>query len=267
MKSGRSEKMPYSLSRWTDVPAAKWVWFKIQLQQGHMMAFDQRTAIPSKWSLAPEDTLGLIFWTRDPTNLIKDVDLLAPYEKVIHLTVTGWEEVEHAAPDLQEGVKLLETTVETFGQKNVVWRFSPVPLVDDVLPRFERIATQVGRIAPGMTVYLSFLQENDRVPETRGLKVRTELTRHLNRLAGEHGLNLRVCMEDAVATSLKHLGGVCEDGQRFGAGYTDGCGCCMAVDPFTVNESCVFGCEFCYAADLETSPKKRNTTRGLPIIR
>ena len=120
IRSGKAEGLPYSLSRWTDLPAAKWPWFRAQLQQGWMAAFDPRTAVPSRWSLAPEDTLGLIFWSRKPITLIKNADLLKPYPLVIHMTITGWEEVEIGAPGLDQSLDLMGRAVDKFGRNNFV---------------------------------------------------------------------------------------------------------------------------------------------------
>src|SRR5580698_706440 len=100
-RSGAQEGLPYSLSRWTDVPAAKWGWFRAALAKGEMVAFDQRTGVPSTWSLRVKDTLGLVFWTKDPTNLVEDRACLEGFRVQVHVTITGWHEVEKGAPDLE----------------------------------------------------------------------------------------------------------------------------------------------------------------------
>lgn len=270
--SGKAERLPYSLSRWTDVSGSrdKWEWFEAQLDQGWMEGFDPRTAVPCNWSLRPEDTYGLIFWTKDPTNLILNKERLLKYPLVIHMTLTGWDEVEKGAPDLMEGLALLTDTVNTFGSERVVWRFSPVPMVPDIVDRFEGLA----RVASGLgleRVYVSFLQENDLVPEKRPARVRIELLKQMTVQA--HGMKILLCNEDqTLAREDKlpaNLGtGVCEDGCRFtDSNYrifrpkTEGCGCALGVDPFTINESCSMSCEYCYAADKSRSPSKRNTTK------
>lgn len=271
MLSGRVEKLPYSLSRWTDLPAAKWRWFDQQLKQGWMVGFDPRTAVPGKWSLAIEDTFGLVFWTRNPLNLIADAERLRPYPMVIHFTLTGWHEVERGAPNIEDGLALLRDTVQVFGAERVVWRFSPIPMVDEVLERFETIASEAARL--GLTeTFVAFLQENDLMPEKRAPRQRTELLKQLAVRA--HGLDVRLCNEDRTLDVGGKKGpanlnrGVCESGRRFARSdytidcpTTEGCGCALAVDPFTLNESCTMGCAYCYAADRSLTPKKRNTTR------
>lgn len=275
--SGRQEHLPYSLSRWTDLPAAKWDWFKSQLDQGKMRAFDPRNAVPVEWSLAPSDTMGLIFWTKNPENLIRDKALLEPYKLVIHMTLTGWEEVEKGAPSLSEGISLMRRAVDAFGPERVTWRFSPVPLVDDVLDRFERMASVISLFGL-KDVYVAFLQENDLMPETRARRTRVELLKQMALRVS--GLQVLLCNEDRSlqdeSCKPRNLqSGVCESGWRFAPlgrmnarpVAAEGCGCALAVDPFTINESCTMGCAYCYAADKSLAPKKQNTTKfSLPLI-
>ena len=278
MNSGKAERLPYSFSRWTDVPAAKWGWFEQQLDQGHFIGFDPRTAIPGKWSLTPEDTYGLIFWTKNPTNILLAADKLKAFPLVVHLTLTAWQEVEKGAPDLTLGMRLMRQLVDTFGPDQVVWRFSPVPLLDDVLDRFAMMAG--GAASMGITeVFVSFLQENDLVPETRPPRVRQELLKQMATRAS--GLQVKLCAEDRLLAREKHLpknlqSDICESGSRFMADPTmlinlprsEGCGCALAVDAFTINESCTLGCAYCYAADQALAPRKRNTTkRSLAVVK
>jgi DNA repair photolyase len=273
--SGKIENVPYSLSRWTDVPAAKWSWFREQLKQGWMVAFDQRTSLPDRWSLKPEDTLGLIFWTKDPTNLVKDAKLLYGHRVKIHMTMTGWHEVEKGAPSLLDGLELLKRTADTFMKWNVTWRFSPVPLLpaEVLYDRFDKIAEGAAEVGIER-VLVSFLQPNDLMPETRSKEERVLLLERLGEIGKYHNINVQLCNEDRLLEGRQLAwveSGVCAPPEDFaieGAAVApaEGCGCVMAVDPFTINESCTFGCQYCYAADKSLSPKKRNTTRGLPVV-
>lgn len=249
------------------MPASKWPWFIQRLDQGCMLGVHPRTGIPGLWSLRPDQTLGLVFWTKNPSNLLRDVDRLRTYRLVAHITLTGWVEVEKGAPDLDQGVSLLQEALEVLGQDQVVWRFSPVPAVPDVVERFERIARPLVRAGLN-EVYVSFLQANDLVPELRGREARQEILRLMSQAVPE--ICIRLCAEDKTlggpcpSPSLRY--GVCEDGSRFQASLPkEDCGCALAVDPFAINESCTLGCEYCYAADRELSSTKRDTTKGVPL--
>lgn len=271
LKSGRTEQLPYSLSRWTDVPAdlSKWSWWLKSLAARHFVGFDPRTACPSAWSLDPDQTLGLIWWTKNPARLLEQAALLRPYHMTLHMTLTAWEEAEPSAPRTPLALDLIERAVQTWGPDQVTWRFSPVPLVERMVDRFDRLAARIS--ATGIrSVAVSFLQPNDRLPETRDLDQQVDL---LTQMAGRsHGLEVRVCAENPAARhipAVPHLTlGICEPGLKFGVGGIpkEGCGCCLAVDPFTINEACQVGCRYCYAADRTLAAGKRNTTRQLPMV-
>lgn len=267
--------MPYSLSRWTDVPGAKWDWMMSQFKAGGMIAFDQRTAVPSRWSLDPAETLGLVWWTKDPTNLVRDFETLRHYRNQIHVTITGWHEAEKGVPyfdHVAADALSLKTALGTGSE--VIWRFSPAPIVPDALDRFQAVAEAMHGVTD--RVYLSFLQPNDRVPETRTLDERIALMLSMAKVADGHGMRVLLCNEDlalakAVGLPANLSAGVCAEPSFWAQpGATvppsEGCGCAMMVDPFTVNESCTFGCTYCYASDQTSAPKKRNTTRSLPVV-
>jgi len=276
MRSGVEERIPYSLSRWTDVPAAKWDWFKAQIKARQMVAIDPRNAIPYVWSLRPEDTLGLVFWTKDPTNLIHDAPWLRDYRFHVHVTVTGWEEVEKGAPSLWDGTTLLATAASQLGPENVTWRFSPVPMVSDVVRRFETILALASHHGV-RSVYLSFLQTNDLMPETRDEQERLNILVQVSELAAQRGVRVYLCNEDRLLVGHPDMhpnlsSGVCAPPEAFAlpglaAAPSEGCGCVLMADPFTVNESCTMGCQYCYAADQAFAPKKMNTSRQLPVLR
>lgn len=242
-----------------------------QFRQEWMVGFGPE-CVPEKWSLKPEDTLGLIWWTKDPTNLLQNASLLKRYRQKIHVTVTGWEEVEKGAPGLFEGARLLQRTAREFGPENVVWRMSPVPVVDSVEGLFRAIlpfAAEGGL----REVFLSFLQPNDVIPETRSEKERQELLLRLADHAARYDIRVRLCNEEGMALpeDPNLTKGVCAPPEAFSlkgveSTPSEGCGCGMAVDPFTINESCTFGCRYCYAADKTLSDKKRSTTH-LPVFR
>jgi DNA repair photolyase len=190
------------------------------------------------------------------------------------MTVTGWEEVEFKAPTLQEGAKLLQEVAKAYGPQNVTWRFSPIPDVPDVLDRFEEImgaAAQVGL----KKVFLSFLQTNDRMVERRGEQEKLAILARMSERAVPYGMKVELCNEDRLLTN--HPGwsnltsGVCAPPEMYALPGlnkppSEGCGCVLMADPFTITEKCGFSCRYCYAADESVHPRKRDTTRKLPVL-
>lgn len=271
-RNGLSERVPYSLSRYTDLPGStsKWRWFEECLSIQQMIAFDPKTGVPSVWSLAPSDTLSLVFWTKDPSNLIASQLRLQPYNVVIHMTATGWREVEKGVPTIDEAGRLLVEACRAFSC--VHWRFSPIPLLSDqmVIERFKQLLDHAVR-AGRSEVFVSFLQPNDMIPETRPAAARFELLNRLAEIANPAGLQVLLCKDDR---SLDDWQGAryglapCVPMSDFRAGGLplESCECVAMVDPFTVNESCQAACDYCYAGDKGLAVRKRNSIKGLPIV-
>jgi len=238
-----------------------------------MVGFDPRTAVPSKWSLDPEDVLGLVFWTRQPNNLIEHAELLKAYPLVVHMTATGWHEVEIGAPSINGAIGSMWRLIEAFGVDSVEWRFSPIPAVKDVVTRFEVLASNYAKMGL-KRVYVAFLQDNDLMPERRSREEREAILREMAERS--HGLEIVICQDDLGfglgllrTPNLRY--GVCENARRFTQGRGDltfdDCGCALTVDPFNLNEACTMGCTYCYAADKRLAPDKRDTTKDLPVTR
>ncbi len=289
IRSGREEGLPYSLSRWTDVPAAKWDWFQDRMKAGYMEGFDPRTGVPALWSLRPEDTLGLIFWTKNPTKLYENADLLRQYNTRVHVTITGWHEEEPGVPSWGDMAMMTRALGVKLGWERITLRFSPVPIGlerGELLRRFDMITWLVSPFSGGWPeipgvgvkdVFLSFLQTNDRIEETRSEANRIAIMREMAEIAARWGMNVRLCNEDRTLLGGGRLPsnlapGICAPPGDFELpglpkSPSEGCGCVLAVEPFTINESCTYGCRYCYAADETLSGKKRNTTRHLPLLR
>ncbi len=283
LKSGREEGLPYSLSRWTDVPAAKWPWFLDRLEAGKMEGFDPRTGVPAYWSLKPDDVLGLIFWTKNPRPLWRDAEALQvfdPEQIRVHVTATGWHEEEPGAPTMSRVSFDVLNLSSWLGGSRITWRFSPVPLLPHAIlfSRFER-GPKLFSPSGIREVFLSFLQPNDHLPERRSSEERIEIMCKLAEIASLYGLNVRLCNEDRTLLGVDELPanlapGVCAPPEDFALrgrekSPSEGCGCTLAVEAFGINESCCYGCRYCYAADETLSGKKRNTTKSihLPIVR
>jgi hypothetical protein len=260
--SGATAGVPYSLSRWTDVAVSKWRWFEDCLKAGKMVAFDPRTATPGVWSLAPEDTLGLVFWTKNPENMINHRRVLSPYEVIVHMTATGWEEVEKGAPTLEESTVRMMVAAKAF---KTYWRFSPVPLLpqNELFTRFCKIC-ECAMVAGMDRVFVSFLQENDRMPETRSVQERFDILNIMSEKAASFNVDVILCADDqsfAEWSGALFKTDACVQPTDFGKGVqSENCGCVLMVDPFTINEACQYDCKYCYAGDQSLSPERRDTT-------
>lgn len=263
LHSGSSRNLPYSFSRWTEVPGdpSRWEWFKSRVRQGVFDGFDPvHSGVPRSWSLLPEDTQELIFWTKNPLALLVDRSVLAPFEgKVsVHVTCTGWgEEVERGVPGYKKVLPLLQPLVEVYGPERVTWRISPVPEreVALLLPLFDLAAgTGIKR------VFCSFLQENAGMGQ--GLLPpwqKKEDALALVEFGFDRGMQVSFCYDDQ--RFAPGVVGVCSP-PTTPETPTDDCGCSLAVDPFGIHESCIYNCRYCYVTTPLLGPKRHNSLTG-----
>jgi len=262
---GIDTKTPYSFSRWTDVSGdrSKWAWFKACLDAGKMVAFDPWVAAPGVWSLTPQDTFSLVFWTKNPKNLIEAQKCLNPYQVIIHMTATGWEEAEKKSPCLLESGNLMLEVSKAF--EKIYWRFSPIPLLPqaELFVRFYKLLEYAFR-ARITCVFVSFLQPNDHIIEIRTLQERFDILNLLADTAMGFGVKVILCADDRSFTTWPKAlfeTGICVPPSDFKeTTVKEGCGCALMVDPFTINESCEYQCAYCYAGDRSLSLQRRNTT-------
>jgi hypothetical protein len=227
-----------------------------------MVAFDSQSIAPQVWSLAPEDTLALVFWTKNPKKLLENRKLLDPYNVIVHMTITGWHEAEDGVPGYQEAAALMYLASQSF---KVYWRFSPIPILplDELEGRFSYLLNYAS-LASGLDrVYVSFLQENDRVPETRSWRERRDILNMLADKARSRDVEVILCSDDRDlwTQDASFSTGPCVPATDFEREVrSEDCGCVLMADPFTVNESCGYNCAYCYAADKILSFERRDTT-------
>jgi hypothetical protein len=268
--SGRELNFPYSLSRWTDIPIDKWDFFKEIMKKREMLGWHPEQMIPYRWSLKPDDTLGLIFWTKDPTNVMFEGLQDRGYKVKVHVTVTGWEEVEGKAPPIQKAATTLAMAYKLLGENSVIWRFSPIPMLpqDELIRRFHLILARTSDYQV-KRVYASFLQVNDLIPETRSESERLNILIQMGEVAQQYGVKVLLCNEDQLLVENPNLhpnvgSGVCAPPEDFALPKrakppSEGCGCVLMVDPFCANESCSVGCNYCYVADRSMSPRRMDS--------
>lgn len=245
--SGRDLRTPYSFSRWTDVPAAKWGWFRERLAEGSFVGFAEQSLTPQRWSLRPEDTEKLVIWTRNPRALFVDRHLLEPYDLHIHHTLTGWCEAEIGSPNPVKGLGDLKMLLDLFGPDRVTWRFTPIPATPDSLDRWVCLAENLKPYGV-KHVTAAFSSGAGYWAEDRSEGERAKLLADMAQV-----LPFTVCGLPYRPVTV---------GDCRGPEGLEGvvCGCRPMVDPFSINESCVYRCRYCYAADTSLSSQRRNTT-------
>ena len=270
--------MIISASRRTDIPAFYAEWMVRRLREGYCTVanpFDRNQV--TVVSLRPEDVATIVFWTRNPRPLMPylgEMDSLG-YRCYFQFTILGYpRELEPRSPAAATAVETFRELAERLGPRRVIWRYDPIVFTGITSPAFHQENFQ--RLAEGLRghtgrVVVSIVDIYRKI-EARLKKLEgtpaavcpcdaeefASLMRRLAQLAGENGLEIVSCAEEIDLQPFGIAPGKCVDdrviAEALGVALPNtkdptqrkACGCVASRD-IGMYESCLFGCQYCYA--------------------
>ncbi|MDD2734597.1 MAG: DUF1848 domain-containing protein [Desulfuromonadaceae bacterium] len=262
-----------SASRRTDIPAFYAPWLMNRIRAGYCCY--PNPVFPAKFyrvSLHTEDVSGFVFWTRHPAPLLPYLSELdkAGFTYYFQYTVTGYPQtIDGSSPPLETAIKTFLTLSQAIGANRVVWRYDPIILHTEITAEwhhnnFRRIADAIGSSAHHLVISVvdPYVKTQRRLGSSKdGVSYAIDAYSDLlHRIAAEAAdRNLRV--ESCAEASLQIPGivpGRCVDAHLLHGisgrasshishhNQREGCLCHRSVD-IGVNNSCGFGCSYCYA--------------------
>ena len=283
-----------SASRRTDIPAFYSPWLFNRLRAGFCHWMNPFSGDVYRTSLAPDDVLALVLWTRDPRPMLGRLDELDDLgfagHYYFHVTINSYGkplDPHVAAPArLVEAFHRLSTHV---GSRRVIWRYDPILFTEDArldeawhLKEFERLAASLhGQTDSCYFSFASYYGKTSRriraVSRSHGFQFDTEptperrlaLTRQLRDIATAHGMHLYSCCGPEMLAVPGIRQGHCVDAALlqqlrpdFELGMKSlatrkGCGCAESTD-IGAFDTCLFGCEYCYATVSHSAAQKRH---------
>lgn len=264
--------MILSASRRTDVPNYYSDWFYNRIKEGFLYVRNPMNAHQiSRIDLSPEVVDCIVFWTKNPANMLERLDELKKYQYYFQFTLTGYgKDVEPGLPDKREVlIPAFQKLSERIGSQRIIWRYDPIFLnphytLEYHLKAFKEITHRL----TGYTrrVVISFVdlyaktQRNAAGLQIENLSDRDmiELAKQLVDIAGERGMEVESCAEmiDLQSVGVRH--GSCIDkklleeiiGCKLIIGKDKNqrteCGCFESVEIGTYN-TCMNRCRYCYA--------------------
>lgn len=263
--------MILSVSRRTDIPNYYADWFLERLKQGYL---DVRNPVNahqiSRISLDPQLIDCIVFWSKNPENLMKRLSELEEYLYYFQFTLTGYgPAIEPGLPGGEHLIGLFQKLATQIGSKRVVWRYDPIFFneiytLEYHLEAFRRTAKALqGYTERVMISFMDFYAKTRRNTEGLGIRPMEEeemriLAEGLATIAQEYGLFISTCAEeiDLSPEGIEH--GSCIDKkliQELAGGQICGkqdknqrkiCGCMESIDVGTYH-TCLTGCKYCYA--------------------
>lgn len=246
-------------------------------------------------SLLPKDVDAIVFWTKNPKPLMKEIHTLENigYNFYFQFTLNDFPGAfEPTLPSLDSRVKVFQELSKRIGPKRVIWRYDPIiyssvtPL-SSIVNSFQQLASKL----EGYTerVVISFVDmygktknKFGKLEKEHGIEFYDLTAEHnqekllslcttLKDIASSSNLEIFTCAEkiDLDSVGIKH--GACIDkglleeifglnlGLKKDTNQRSECLCVSSEEMGTYN-TCKFNCTYCYAVQSEKSVY--NTTKN-----
>lgn len=264
--------MILSVSRRTDIPNYYADWFYNRIREGFL--YVRNPVNPhqiSRIDLSPEIVDCIVFWTKNPRNMMGRLDELKGYPYYFQFTLTGYgRDVEPGLPDKwQVLIPVFQRLSGQLGAKRVIWRYDPIFINKKYTVEYHIKA--FGKIAESLVGYtervvISFLDFYTKTKhnmaelhvESISEKDMLTLAKSMAAIAGTYGMRVESCAETINLQSAGVEHGSCIDKKLIeeivGCKLTGGkdknqrpaCGCLESVETGLYN-TCKNGCRYCYA--------------------
>lgn len=247
-------------------------WFINRIKEGFLYVRNPMNAHQvSRIDLSPDVVDCIVFWTKNPANMIDKLDCLQDYAYCFQFTLTGYGgDMEPGLPNKREElIPTFQRLSERVGKEKIVWRYDPVLLnrrytMDYHIKAFEEIADSLADYTEKAVVsFVDFYAKIQRNARRLGIRQMTAeemvcLAGQMAQIASGYNLRMESCAEqiDLQRFGIPH--GSCIDkkwieritGCRL-TGEKDKnqraeCGCMESVEVGAYN-TCLNGCKYCYA--------------------
>ena len=285
--------MILSASRRTDIPNYYSEWFINRIREGFLYVRNPMNAHQvSKINLSPDVIDCIVFWTKNPINMLEKLEELKPYMYYFQFTLTGYgRDVEPNLPHKREVlIPTFQRLSEQIGKERVIWRYDPIFLSDRYtveyhIKAFEEIAASLAGYTDKVVIsFIDFYKKTMRNTRTLAIqqmtaqKTRT-LAEKMAEIALRYLLDIETCAEKINLQEFGISKGHCIDKRLIEkllgcelSGQKDkyqreSCGCLESVEVGTYN-TCFNGCKYCYANFHETKVKEnaRQYDKSSPLL-
>lgn len=264
--------MILSASRRTDIPNYYSDWFYERIKEGYLYVRNPINIHQiSKIDLSPEVVDCIVFWTKNPINMIQRLNELDNYKYYFQFTITGYgHEIEPNIPAKRENIipAFMELS-KKIGKDKIIWRYDPIYVnlrytTDYHINAFRQLAETLSPYTN--KVVISFIDLYLKTKKnTKGLDIKEPTHDYINTLALEfskigkqNNLVIETCAElmnldqygifhgSCISKStIENVIG-CKIKCKKDKNQRQECGCVESIDVGAYN-SCKNNCKYCYA--------------------
>lgn len=204
--------MILSASRRTDIPNYYSEWFINRIREGFLYVRNPMNAHQvSKINLSPDVIDCIVFWTKNPINMLGKLEELKPYMYYFQFTLTGYgRDVEPNLSHKREAlIPTFQRLSEQIGKERVIWRYDPIFLSDRYtveyhIKAFEEIAASLAGYTDKVVIsFIDFYKKTMRNTRTLAIQQMTaQKTRTLAEKMAEIALRYSLDIETCIRESL-----------------------------------------------------------------
>lgn len=204
--------MILSASRRTDIPNYYSEWFINRIREGFLYVRNPMNAHQvSKINLSPDVIDCIVFWTKNPINMLGKLEELKPYMYYFQFTLTGYgRDVELNLPHKREVlIPTFQRLSEQIGKERVIWRYDPIFLSDRYtveyhIKAFEEIVASLAGYTDKVVISsMDFYKKTMRNTRTLAIQQMTaQKTRTLAEKMAEIALRYSLDIETCIRESL-----------------------------------------------------------------
>lgn len=273
--------MILSVSRRTDIPAFYSDWFINRIRAGYCTVqnpFNHNQI--SKVSMKPEDIDVIVFWSRNPSPLIRYLQQLDDigFRYYFQFTImNNPRELDPNSPSTHSAINIFKKLSERIGPQRIIWRYDPIVFsnltgIKYHLESYKLIASQLKgytklSIISIVDIYKK-TQKRIKQLQMQGVEISqylgeqdeefTLLMENIVQIAASFNFEIHSCSEVINLTQYGIKPGKCIDDQYinkvFGISVTKKkdpnqraeCGCVVSKD-IGMYDTCIYGCQYCYA--------------------
>ncbi len=275
-------KQIISASRRTDIPAFYSEWFMNSIRQGYCHVPNPMYPLQKTKpvSLKAKDVEIIVFWTRDPAPLMKYLPELDErgYKYYFQYTIIGYpDSIEPKSPPIGGAIKTFQELSGLIGKDKVIWRYDPILYSNQTPPEWhiKQMSSLIEKLGPyTKRLVISCIDPYRKTkirmdketgtgfhlaPDAFVVSAYMKLLSWIGKEAGNAGLEVISCAEEADLERFGIKHGKCIDDELIGKiwgiavskrkdpAQRKHCGCVVSKD-IGVNNTCLFGCKYCYAA-------------------
>ena len=217
--------MILSVSRRTDVPNYYSDWFVNRIKEGFLYVRNPMNAHQiSRIDLSPDVVDCIVFWTKNPANMMEKLECLKDYVYYFQFTLTGYgKDIEPNLPNKREElISTFKALSKKIGKEKVIWRYDPILIskrytMDYHLKAFEEIASSLADYTEKVVIsFVDLYAKTQRNTKELGIRQMTNdemisLAAQMVQIASKYNLVIESCAEQINLHNVGVQHGSCID--------------------------------------------------------